>query len=272
MKIFFRILGIAEDPDRIWDTWGFFNSNLAILAGAFPFFFTATSLFMDFDALNILLNYIFQDAAERSREMVLSLLALRSVSLFLTGVEFSRSGCFFALFVLNTADQYTKLIGTIIHLKPSSFISTYKSFSMLCTAIEWEITKAIHFFAFCSFWSTVGSAFILIHCWGKVEAAIYGTAALVFILLLAELTLLLPPAIEMAVHATEVVLIMRKRMRLIFNSRKTKRNRHVLQCVEALMPVSFWYAGLKRIDWDYFKDYFMELSERTFEISQMTGI
>lgn len=55
----------------------------------------------------------------------------------------------------------------------------------------------------------------------------------------------------------------------MFVSRKTVKNRRILQCAYALKPITFWYGQFVKLDWDFFLNYFEDLWQRLFKATMI---
>lgn len=151
-------------------------------------------------------NYLLPNAHERIRDTVFLLLFLRALTLYVTVIEQCRSSCYFCFLCFNAADQFTGLVDSLLKFGSLKFVRIYNCTSIVCATIKWEVNKIIYFFIACTFWGTVGSAFVLLKCWGKVDVAIYGCTWLVFVALSMEQVVIVPGATEVLVNATKVVL------------------------------------------------------------------
>lgn len=263
--IFIFALGFIKFSEHTWDPYGFCNFFLVLASGVFPFFYTAGAIYMDYDALSVIINYLAPELHERSLETIAYLLLFRATSVFIAVMEPCRSGCFFGIMCFSTVSQFTKLVNSILKLAPLGFLKTYQCFNLCHCRIIWEVNKIIYFLFSMSFWLTVCSACVLLKCWEKIDHVMYACAWLVLLGLSVEQILIFPGAVAATVKTKKIVMVQRQRMKLVFCARKTRRNRYIFRSTSAVKPATFWYSNFVMVDWDFLLEYFELLLERIFD-------
>lgn len=243
-----------------------------VTAAWFPIIYTVAALYMDYDAVHVILTFVPLDVFNRSLQKIYCLLLLRTLSLFVACAEFCRSGAYQIVLCVLAVDHFRKLVYGMIKLCYLRFVQIYTCLNIIYCKVRLFITLLLYLLHTATFWGTVMSSWILLKCWGKIEYFIYLAAFLCFVVLTIEQIVLTPNVIATAVRAADVLYIQRKRMKLNYIRRKISRNLRLLKSCEAIQPIVIWYGNFLPLDFEFMLHHFRLVLERIFDAVMIIDI
>jgi len=220
----------------------------ALISGGFPFAFTLTSMYMNYDTADYVFKNWLNNPMFWDTKTTYCTLAARAILAFTAGLEISRSGgiLFMCLFV--TSDQTSKVFECMRTLQFSIFAHCYTLIRIMHGKIYYWFNWLVYISMATLFWGTVVSLYCVIMCFEKVTLVIYLGAVIAAVVLVLVQVAIGPDVVDTFAMGKKVVLIQRTKVKIRRAQQRNYINFRNMKIAMAIRPILIFYGSFKKVD------------------------
>lgn len=241
-----------------------------IMAGLGPFCNVTGIIFLDLDVLKYVIDEFVTDPHYRSGAVIFGIFWLRISFMFISTIEFSRSGSYFAIGFLLGVDQITKILGKLERVKCTQFPYFYTHLLLASAKCQLWFEWFIQGLYGTSFWGSLFLINILMTCWISLDTMVYVGVAIITVAFIIPHAYVLPIFIESLEMAKDLVRIHRLRLSFLHAKRMKVGSFRMMKMGRAVKPLKVKCGSFQELNHDFIVEHFEKICARLFDIIMLS--